>query len=278
MKNKILCGLLISVMCITLCSCTSGMLDIKTKEETTTSSVDATDLEKELINGISNFSKNHPKETIHTDINVKMNMEMETLGKFSMTLTGKSEFDLNTYYMNVKTTYYMGADVEEETTTEMYQNIKDGIMTLYEKSDIDGKWYKVVSNSVQSSNTNLTSSIDVSKFTKLDTTETDTEYTIVGKTTTEILDGGVSDLTSTIDPVELTITMIFDKETKEYKSIKFEFDPYYDENMLVTSTVVDIDNVSISNGLIEIPKDIVENAIEYEPLPDIEDTENTIDQ
>lgn len=301
MKKKIISGILMSTMFVSLCACTNVKF---TAEKDTTvvkntqfevlteateieaTEIDATEtdankeLSKELINGIATILENHKTETLNSTMDISMTLKsdepIDGVEQAVMNSHGELKQDINTYYMQM-TMNLTVADTTQSQYSETYQTHTDDGIIVYTRDDADSFWYKYNVNQGNEQKV-VTEALTYDKLSDIKLKETESEYIITATSTTKIFDQSISTLDNLIDDenaIPLKFNMIFDKKTKEYKQIAILFDPIRQEDITMENTTIVITHNGYSDKNIEITKDIIDNSLYIDISKDEETTGET---
>ena len=296
MRKKIICGALLTAMCLSLVACgdsnnattttdtsvateatktgdtptsESGSTEQTTGEETTneSSKVDA----DTLINAMKSAVTDHQNESMDMSISMKMTMKgsiQDASGNtkevsMPMSLEGSGKFNPKSSSFKTTMTVDMGEENggSQSTTSEQYQiDNGDGTMTSYYG---DGNsWTKTTSAKDQAQSINMLNSFTSSAFDSTEVKEDDSTYTLIGKSTTSKMNSIGSLAKSDSADTGITITMIFDKSSLEFKSLTCVFDAFSSSGLSVDDAEITMVNNGYSTELVDVPVDIVNNAID----------------
>ena len=190
-------------------------------------------------------------------LKMKINLSMKTDSKISY-----AEGNTSIEYSGMENTI----PVERYDVTE-----EDGSVTTYSMSD--GVWVKEKDSSRQFNVSVGSFKNDAIKDLKLD--ESGEEYIVTGNINWGDIEEGVLDSTENfsnnteLDDSSLAkITYVFDKSTKRLKEYTCDFAEAFSEameNIKVNKCVVSITITDYSSDSVEIPENVIENAIESAP-------------
>lgn len=294
MKKILLSILTICVMCFSLVACgdkqenittvtadtsvvseaekATDVAEVKTEAITTETPTTEAATDKvtaiDIIKGITFALNNHENDTMTANITVTMTMSMAGYDPFKLSMNGKMKYCKTGSYMKSNTTMDLGESLggEQKQEAEQYQIIDGNTLIQFDYDSESGRWTRSeMQNAVIS---NVISNITEDQFTSLEMTESDSVYTIIGKTTSSKLSKTMQSFAQTgMEEVPIVLTIIADKETKEFKTMTFKFDSFTTEQGLKTDDIVIvITNTGIESGNIIVPEEIVEKAIKVEAV------------
>lgn len=306
MKRKILIGVVVGAMCLSLAACGNNNKVDKNSKDVVESNVDmelpeggtsdsknnksdsesGAALAVELIDGIDKDA--HKGEVMNSTITMDVVLSAEVYdGKKDVetefSVQGNIEVTGDDKVSHMQGTMVIdGMDMHEEQNMEAWSSYdEDGKKSMYELNDGDGKWYKTVTTG-ESYESDYTSSLKSDIFSDLTVSETDTEFIVTGYATPKDIDDSIvesfgEDMASVDNSKMVLVTMVFDKTTREYKVVKFDFTDAMNgmNGMEVKSFVLEITINGYTNGGLVVPADIISEAVDTQGFNDsIDSTES----
>lgn len=284
MHKKLLCGILLGTMCLSLAAC-SDKVDDKTvieSDDVVISEDVSNDLAKELIDSIDVSAHSDSVTDAIITMNAGMSMKYDDeVMKFSM--IGDINVKCNNDVSHMSGTMVVeGMDNKEEQIMESWTSYdENGNRYIYELNQDDNKWYKSYTTSNAYSN-DYVSSLTSDIFSKLGVKETDSEYIVIGYALPNDIDDSISEtfgesMSGVDNSKYVKVTVIFDKLSKEYKSVEFDF-----SDVMQGMNGMDVDTfimkVTINGYLDEnlsVPSDIISSAISSSTLNNSEYSTST---
>ena len=284
MRKRLLSILTILVLCFTLVACgnkteetenstttdtsvvsekeSDTTTDISTTETLTTDEDHSNEIAINIIKNISGAIDKHKNETLTANINAHMLLSMTGYKPFDLSMIGDVKYCINGSYMISNTEIDLGEELggKQSQKLEQYQIIDGNTLIQYNLDETSNEWVKSEYNYSEISNTIY--DLSAEQFNSIELSETDTEYVVVGKTTSNKLSVAVTSFANTgMSDVPITLTITADKETLEYKTMTFDFDAFQtSEGLNANDIEMIITNTGIEANLMTVPDEIKNNA------------------
>jgi len=224
----------------------------------------SSDMQAMKADMVLEFAATAPMDEMGTDtkMTLEMNMEaeMETDSNTSL-MSGNAEIGILGMQIEQEMKQYTQTDGNEKT---VYNYSSEDNMWTYGTEDIDGS-----ESSMKKLNPEMFSEITLEKSKKEDT-EYFVDAKISAKDMAALSNMDVSEMLSitgeSLDYDELVfdVSFVFDKETKHLTSYKLELDEYEKDGVSIDSFVLIIQNIKFSNDNVEIPADVIREAVNYD--------------
>ena len=214
------------------------------------------ELSDELLCNIQSLLKRHPDDTMNLDMNVEMDILLDTpnideVANMHMSGNGIIQYNNGNTHMKMITTISSNNQIINDEISEFYQIVDNNTITNYEYDAMENNWI-TYSTDMPSDISNIALSTD--QFRSINIEETDTEYIFVGKSDTTKIENGLLDLLELDNQIaEITITIHFDKKTKEYTSILYTISDFYTDSMFMSNIAITINNNGFTNDIINYP-------------------------
>lgn len=262
MRKKLLVIGMISSMVLSFAACG----DKGTTTESTTAASgqavqvqDSGALADELLGGLTQIIKDNTGKTINMKIDMKMDMSMsagETQISAVSTTTGEMAYSTNVSYMSTVTDVDLGEAGGKQTQEQKSYRVNDnGKVTVYNYKE--GKWEKQEGTAEDEKSPVEMFSKDA--FKSVEVTESDTEYVVSGPMDMTKMGKNISGMglgSATQGATDVTLTITFDKGTKQFKTIKMAFADMEANGMTLKNTYFTIENAGFTDGEISVPNDI----------------------
>lgn len=292
MHKKILCGALIGMMCLSMTACGGNTKNNKepattiesseTTEATSESTENVTEgvTAESLIDGID--TNKHKNDIFNGRMNMEASMNVNSGDKsVNMSMNGEFTLEGNEKASHTKGIVTVVSDGYNESDESDVWTVygDDGSVTSYTRDMTTGTWYKEIGTAEALKANDVGSTLKSEYFTELAVEESGDEYVVTGKIDPKYIDDSLTDLTSSAGSVDdaalIDMTLRFNKDSKEYNSIEFDF-----TNAMSSMGGVSVDKFvmtvyvdSYVQGDFSLPADIEESAVESSTANDAE--ENT---